>query len=334
MKKVKVLMVLMMVAWVAAVPVKAEGDDYEFYKKTFSQPAYKLESYEFDPNTPLVSRVKKVPDFLLESIKKMDNEDNYLPYTPTEEEMNLIKEELGALPEKYKTVLQKRLIGIYFIDNLLGNGLADWIFDQDDNVYSYIAFNPRSLKLGINELVTNKENTCFINDDSTVKVSIDCGNELPGFVYILLHETSHLADANVNITPYVEPLFSEYFGFEGKNRNFVKNVWADYRTPAKKADFPYRSKITVYGFNNGPKIKLSNAKAVYAQFKKTPFASLYSTTNWGDDFADYFTYYHITQKLKQPYRITVKDNSGEFVYEPMKSRLVRKRFKIVEALYK
>lgn len=66
-----------------------------------------------------------------------------------------------------------------------------------------------------------------------------------------------------------------------------------------------------------------------------PLVSLYSTASWYEDLTESFSIYHFTQKLKQPYRILVCDKGKElFVYQPMKSKLVRSRRKQIEIFYK
>lgn len=67
---------------------------------------------------------------------------------------------------------------------------------------------------------------------------------------------------------------------------------------------------------------------------QTPFASLYSSKLWADDFAEYVTFYHLTQKMGLPFKINIY-NKGELIYsyEPMKSALVKTRFPLMEKFY-
>ena len=71
-------------------------------------------------------------------------------------------------------------------------------------------------------------------------------------------------------------------------------------------------------------LPIDRAKSVYEALRRTPFASLYGSSNWHDDLAEYVTWYHLTQKLTQPYRIVIREAGKEtFAYEPMKSQIVR-----------
>lgn len=76
------------------------------------------------------------------------------------------------------------------------------------------------------------------------------------------------------------------------------------------------------------------APAVYASLRRTPFVSVYGARNWLDDFAEFVAVYHLTEVLKQPYRVVVRGGHQEvFVYEPMKSDLVRGRIGQIKRFY-
>ena len=110
MKRLQVLLVLILIAsGFAQCKVNPESKIYKQYKELLKQPAYRLESYEFDQNSPLISRVKTTPGFLLENLKRMDNRNDYLNYTPTEAESKTIEEVLSGLPKKYQKILKKKL---------------------------------------------------------------------------------------------------------------------------------------------------------------------------------------------------------------------------------
>ena len=86
---------------------------------------------------------------------------------------------------------------------------------------------------------------------------------------------------------------------------------------------------------DGPKINISDSAEVYKQLSGTPFASLYGSQNWMEDLTEFVTFYHLTQKLNQPYIIKVYNKDDLiFSYEPMKSKKIQERFKVIEKLYK
>lgn len=133
----------------------------------------RIENYDADFDIELIDRVGMPPDIVLSYFSKADNMPAYLPYKPTEKEMTIIEKELDLLPDIHRQILKKRLIGIYFIENFLGSGLADYIIGDDDTVYTILIFNPRVLHSSLSEYVSYKENSCFIQDDSAIRVEIE-----------------------------------------------------------------------------------------------------------------------------------------------------------------
>jgi hypothetical protein len=95
--------------------------------------------------------------------------------------------------------------------------------------------------------------------------------------------------------------------------------------------FPYKDEITFYGFNGGPKIKISDAVDVYQTLETSPLFSLYSSLNWADDFAEYVTFYYMTRHLNLTYRIVVRRNDETiYMYEPMRSERIIARSRLLD----
>ena len=87
-------------------------------------------------------------------------------------------------------------------------------------------------------------------------------------------------------------------------------------------------------FRSGKPVLISKAPEVYKALQETPFASLYSMAAWFEDFAELATIYHLTEKLKQPFRISVKKNNKEIIsFEPLKNKLVKKRLDQLRIFY-
>ena len=82
-------------------------------------------------------------------------------------------------------------------------------------------------------------------------------------------------------------------------------------------------------------LPIDQAESVYRSLRRTPFASLYGSSNWYDDLAEYVAVYHFTEVLKQPFRILIrKEGKVVFDYEPMKSDLVRSRAGQIKRFYR
>ena len=73
---------------------------------------------------------------------------------------------------------------------------------------------------------------------------------------------------------------------------------------------------------------------MYSSLSRTPFVSLYGSSNWYEDLAEYVSVYNWTAILKQPFRIVTR-NAGKtvFKYVPMKSPLVLQRVEQMKQFY-
>ncbi|MCP4134285.1 MAG: hypothetical protein GY754_25145 [bacterium] len=305
------------------------SDPWKLVQQT---PHKKIQLLSFDPSSPVISRIASCPNDLLKLWKKLDKRDNYSPYTPSRNEIKIIQEALNKLPRLHKKVLKERLIGIYFINNFHGSGVTDWTINSDNRIYTYIIINPSVLTKDFSTLVTQKDKTCFNINDPSIDISINCGKKYSGFLYILLHESTHAVDYVVNITPYVEPDMVKYNKNAPQKTPFTKWIWDTYKKP--ETAYPFRTDVTFYGFNKGPRVNIVRALDMYSSLSRSPFVSLYGSLNWAEDLAEFVTYYHLTQKLGEKYVISVKKNNKVlFSYEPMKSAAVKERFSTMKRFY-
>ncbi|MBN1500128.1 MAG: hypothetical protein JW982_08235 [Spirochaetes bacterium] len=298
----------------------------------FNSDPQKLSFYSYDFNSELADRIKICPDSMLNSLMQFDRKTNYFNYTLSPEEKQTVTDYIELLPELYKKILKEKLIGIYFVENFTGNGLTNNIYNDKGEQFYYIVFNKTTVGTNLSQLLTEKENTCFMDIDGKNRIEIDCGTAYSGFLYILFHEVSHIADFEKHFTPGLPE--DESYKPVSNETEFTKGVWKGYTVFKIIYNHAYRSKISFYGMNNGPFIHLYEAEELYKIQKNSPFTSLYSNFNWAEDFADFASFYHITQKLKQPYVISViKDSKTIFKYEPMKCENVLPRFNAVEKIY-
>lgn len=317
----------------------ADSSDYNsMLKKEYNLPHRHLKFYSFNKNKAVIERVTKIPDKILKYWKDIDEQDDYTPYMPTKQELKMIKNSIDNLPPLHKKIIKERLAGIYFVNNFLGSGLCDWVLDEKHNTYGIMIFNTKVLKNDISTWVSKKENTCFKKNIKDIRIKIDCGKKYSGFLYIMLHETTHLVDYIKFVSPFTEVFYNKLQKMLKvnipDNREYVKGIWKDYKIPEKRYDFPLRKQITFYHMSGGPKIDISHSQEIYKQLENTPFVSLYGSMNWAEDLAEYVTFYHLTQKLKQPYKISIytKDKLN-YSYEPIKSTQIRRKFPFMELFY-
>ena len=304
-----------------------------FTKIVHQRPEKRLDSYTFDPQSSVISRVQAAPDFLMAYLKNIDKRDIYSPYSPTDAETAMIKKYLTKLPSLHQRVLQERLIGIYFVNNFWGSGMADYVLDEVDQIYTIMILNPETMKHDMTAWMTYREGTIYKADDQSIRIAVDCGTEYTGLLYALLHETTHIVDYVMNFTPYPDRDM-QLLGKTRPETDFVKDVWAGFDRPEARYDVAKRKDITLYGFKNGPHLSLKDAVPLYERFSQTPFASLCGWMAWPEDFAEYVTWSHFTKNLNQPYTITVYAlDKPVFTYMPFSSVLVGERARTIGNIY-
>ncbi len=295
------------------------------------EPIHRFENYRFNRFDSIQSRVMLPPDMVLQYLRNLDGRPDYSGYLPAGQSMHDLEKAISLLPPLNRSLLNRRLLGIYFIPGFMGSGLTEWVADKKGTVYAFMVLNPVVLKSDISELLTIKENTCFINDDPGVSIRINAGNQYSGLLYILLHETIHLVDYIKNITPNVDDSINKYQRKKIRSTPFTRDVWEAYDRPRVKYSFSGR--VSFYGINK-PKLRRSESLSVYRELSDSPFVSLYGSQSWAEDLAELATFYHITEILKQPYDIQVIRGTRILQsIRPMDSPNVRRRFSLLELLY-
>ena len=261
-----------------------------------------------DPASPLESRVKPTPAAIL---KMFDEPGATLPtaHVLTGDENRKLTAAFAALPPLHRRILSERLRSVSFLDGMPNTAITSPA--NPDELYRLFDITIRAGILGedVSDWMTQRERTCFNVKDSPLSVSVEAG-KLDAIFYVLLHEATHVVDLALGITP---------------SNMFTEGVWSDRVMPASKYREPLLEHIKFR--RGGQAIAIGKAESVYDALRKTFFASLYGSSNWGDDLAESVTLHHMTEVLKQPYRIVNrKDGKVVYAYEPMKSEHVHGRF--------
>ena len=305
-------------------------------ERVAATPAMNLKNYRFDPASPLADRIGPAPKLVLDHLEKIDGRDDYAAYEPTDADRQLTLQYLDLLPAWFDAMLKERLVGIYFVENLVGAAFTEFVLDKADKVHAFIAINPATLRTGLSEWMTAREASCFsgaatgsggsAGAGTTPSVFVDCGTKYQALLYTLVHECGHVADYAYHFTPYVEPTIEE-LGLGVTTTDFVTNVWADYATPEARADFAGRTDLTFYSLGGGPKIPVTDAGGLYERLANSPFPSLYASQNWAEDFAECFTWYFFTDRLGERYQVGLRGGGTvEVAYEPIYWSRVVHRF--------
>lgn len=294
-----------------------DGPSPQELRQSREEPAHRLKTYSFDPAVPLAARIGPCPLFLNEVLQRMDGKQDYTPYAPSPEELKLLRDYLGTLPRRMTETFEERLIGIFFIKNFTGNGMTDWVVDENGKVYIWLVMNPAGLSRTLSQTLTAREASAFKGGGG---VHVQAGSAYKGILYTLLHEGTHAYDYVHGLTPYTDR--SVLYALRGgRGAGATWDVWDAYARPKKSADFPLRSQIKFYGLDGGPRLEARQARRLYRGLLNSPFASLYGSQSWAEDAAELVTFYHLTRVLKQPYAIVLPAEGSEkkLKLEPLRS---------------
>jgi hypothetical protein len=277
--------------------------------------------YGLDPATPLTMRLGEASAEVLQSFR--DAGMSPRRHILTEEERNKINNAFAGLTPLHKRVLLAHLRSISFLDDMPNTALTSTINPDDPFPLFDITFRAAILKQNLSEWITEKERTCFNNNSSTITVSIEAGT-LDAIDYVLMHETTHVVDGALAITPGRK---SDRI----PEKSFVTGVWIDRTTIAPTF---HEKLLDSTRFRHSKVLPIALADSVYTALERTPFVSLYSTSSWHEDLAEFVSVYNFTQRRKQPFRIVLYNgNQKIFSYEPMKSKLVRRRIRFIKRFY-
>lgn len=282
-----------------------------------------------DPASPLESRVRRAPATLVAQIGP-PGRPAPTPYDPTDADRGRLRDAVALLTPLHRRVLAGRLRGIYFLENMPCSAIVLPSDPADGHALYDVAIDASVLPLGASEWLTRRDRTCFDAAGSALRVEFDLGGDVSALAYVLLHEATHIVDLCEGITPEVLP--GGRAAPPGRHGPFTAGVWSEPWLPAPRYRDEARACVLFYAAP--PRVPVARAEAVYASLGRTPFASLYAARNWRDDLAEYATLYHLTEVLKHPYRIVIRDGEREvFAYEPMKADLVRGRAAVMRRFY-
>ena len=291
----------------------ANGDKACVLKLLRDHPAKKLDYWKSALAKPIRERIGPAPAALVELIA-LDNVANSFPNkprsgTPPPDFVADLRAAFDEMPEPVKKLLAQRYAGIYFVDDLGGTGFTDQYLDSTGKAAGgFIVLDPSVLlQHTANSWATWRDGTPFkpsANErlEETIEAKAN-DNRKNAIQYILLHEIGHVVaiggpyHPNWNLKPEEIRSTREFPFFELSWT--VGGKPPRYETIFDKA-FPQRKDI-VYYF--GAKIPADQMVATYEGLEKTSFATLYSATHPGDDFAEAFANYVHVVMMKRPFEI-------------------------------
>lgn len=292
----------------------------DFDRDAFLQrPERKLLTYTGVIEPEIMQRIRPAPEAILAYLNAMDQTDRYGAYMPSEAEKAMFSEYLGLLPGMFRDLIQQKVVGIYFVSNFVGGGMSDFLYDEKGNMYSALYLNPVLFQKSLAEWIEFRENSSFL-EDPRISIKVSSATQYRGLLHTLIHEASHLYDYYHHATPYIESFFKEEA--RSSTTEFTEGVWDDHRKPKATFDVLQHSGYSGWGLNG--RIEKDKAARLYGRLVDSPFASLYGTLSWSEDFAECFTWYYLKKKLGVTYRVSVQENGKTLVdFEPRSDKLQR-----------
>jgi hypothetical protein len=294
------------------------------------------------PGTAWVDKVQPTSPAVLQMFREAGMSPT--EHTLSADEQRIVAAAFANLPPLHQRVLKSHLRSINFLDNMPNTALTSTV-DPDEqpgngqaskdpgHKWFDITFRAQILHQDVSEWLTLKERTCFDTTQSPIRVAIRAGH-LSAFEYVLLHEATHVVDGALGISP-VMPAGNLAKGQslpDSLLTGFTAGVWAGHTVVGSKYQSPLLDSLV---FRRGGKpVPAAKALKVYRALQQTPFVSLYARNSWNEDLAECLTIFHFTQKLRQPFEITVRQgNKIIFSYQPVQSARVRNRFKYLSRFY-
>jgi hypothetical protein len=311
-----------LLVFVSVWPAPAEDDPSP------AQRADAVRRHGLDPASPLESRVKDTPVAVL---KMFEGAGGAAPtaHALTGEERDKLSAALAGLPPLHRRILGEHLRSISFLDGMPNTALTSTVNPDEPHRLFDITIRAAILREDVSQWMTWKERTSYEAAGSPLRVSVEAG-KLDAIIYVLLHEATHVVDSCLRITSAVRSGGQPARGAPAGG--FTEGVWSESTIPSPRYRDPLLERVRFRA--GGQTFAIGQAESVYTALRRTPFVSLYGSRNCYDDLAEYVALYHLTEVLKQPYRIVIRREGEEvFIYEPMKSDLVRGRVGQMKQFY-
>ena len=322
----------------------ASGDKPCAIAKLRAHPARKIEFWRDAMARPLHERYGLGGPELVEYLT-LDNVGQGYPQRPRVPSADAsfdadVRAAIEELPAPVKRLLERKLAGIYLIEEIGGTGFTDEVLDASGKaVAGFIVLDPSVLRAHTaNSWITWRENTPFKTDGAhtlTARIAPPRADNRKGAIqYILLHELAHVLSIGAALHPSWA-LAPAQIGSPEKFPFFALSWRVENGVYATVFDETFAERRNVV-FYFGPRLAAAQMKSAYAGLERTNFATLYSATQPGDDFAEAFANYVHVVMMGKPFEIVIAEGGRPVkTYRPCwnEARCAAKR-RVIEELLK
>ncbi|MDX2220756.1 MAG: hypothetical protein SF172_17180 [Burkholderiales bacterium] len=285
------------------------------FQKSLTHKVRTVEFWEAVRSRPLAERMGAAPPELVEYMN-LDVIQLGIPTTPrapvlTPDFVADVQTAVEGIPAKIRKLLDRRLAGIWFVEEIGGTGFSDIVRWGAGQGIGFIVLDPRQLMdRRANEWASWKENTPFRSDSRfTIEAIIaeeQDNNRVGAIRYILLHELAHVLATQGGIHPRWDRPAGHELRIGTYPFHALSWKWDEKLGHVSLFDvtFPDRPKVRYYFGANLDGARMLEA---YRWLATTNFPTLYAATNPGDDFAESFVSYVHTVLMKRPWAIRILD---------------------------
>lgn len=288
-----------------------------------------------DSVVPLEQRVAEIPDSILNVWQRMDAAMNpqakhYKPYQLTADEQRQFTQAIATLPLPWRKIMQQKLSHFFFVDQLLGGGITDWIITKENSRAYTMILNPALFKASAKEWLEYRENAFF--KKGPYRISVEGMEDVSALQFILWHEVAHLIDFETQHTPINDALLRQHFGFDKTSTPFTRDVWkagsSGAPQPLPAFDFPARKNLNPYHMNlHKEQMENELLKQTFAEWSQTPFVTIYAASSWAEDYADFAAFIiALSRTGKVPHWLLTKNGQRIAEYSPLKHPMNKSRF--------
>lgn len=243
----------------------------------------------------------------------------------TKAELEIVQAGLEGLPRTVREVLKKRLLQISFVDGIANTAFTAPVNPKASTKLFTITIRAEILEQTVTEWLTAKEKDCFDFTDSDIDLVFH-GGTLNALQFVLIHEATHILDAS--------RIFKDAGPSQIKERlseiPFTRSYWTDRIHVSPTYDNPLLDS-TFYKSRNI--VPIDKAIEVYGALMDSPFVSLYGRNSCHEDLAEYVAVQFLTETKGEPYYVELLRNGQTlFKFEPLRSKLVQKRFDYLNRL--